>query len=66
MSKSTKTEEIAFDYISMNGGKAHISEVIDHVLLHKSYFGKTPRKTVNAIIQRSSRIKIQDRYCSIS
>lgn len=65
MSDSPKAEQLAFDFIRRSGGKAHVSEVIDYVLLHKRYSGKTPRKTVSSIIRRSSRIKLRDRYCSI-
>ena len=64
--RTGKAEEYAYDFIRKRGGSVRIEEVIDHVLSVKSYGGRTPRKTVNAIIQRSARIRRKNGYCSVS
>jgi hypothetical protein len=66
MNNDLSAEELAFRYIKMQGGRVHVSTVIDYVLERKPYAGQTPRKTVCSIIQRSPRISCKNRYCSIS
>ena len=63
--KDISVESIVVSILEKSDSPIHISVVIDEVLKVKHYNGKTPRKTVNALIQRSERIVCENRYCKL-
>lgn len=63
--KDVSVESIVVSILEKSDTPIHISVVIDEVLKVKVYSGKTPRKTVNAAIQRSGKIVCENRYCRL-
>jgi len=57
--------QLAEQFIKRNGGAAPISDVIDYILSKRTYSGKTPRNTVNALLHHSEFIVVSDGICRL-
>jgi len=64
--KDLSVESIVISILEKSDSPIHVSVIIDEVLKVKKYNGKTPRKTVNAAIQRSEKIACENRYCRLA
>jgi len=57
--------ELAVEALRRKGGSAPISEIIDYILERRSYAGKTPRNTLSAMLNRSSRVIVSNGICRL-